>query len=130
MIKLLNILLAFTVLLINDPVFAQSAKTGKFDEITTNSPSKTTIDLKKDVDIQSTGGAYIPSGTTAQRPSPTKDGMLRYNSDTAQAEIYKGGTWSSVGGGVSLWTTGKAYQVDDIIVESDKFYRCLVAHTS
>ena len=40
----------------------------------------------------------LPSGTTAQRPTPT-NGMLRYNSDDAAFEGYADGAWGAIGGG-------------------------------
>jgi len=40
----------------------------------------------------------LPSGTTAQRPTPT-NGMLRYNSDDAAFEGYADGEWGAIGGG-------------------------------
>jgi hypothetical protein len=104
--------------------------TGKFDNITTNTPSKTTIDLKKNVDVQTTGGIYLPSGTTGQRPTPTKEGLFRYNSTNKNAEIYADGAWGPIGGGISLWVTAKAYKIGDVVIESNKIYRCIANHTS
>lgn len=40
----------------------------------------------------------LPSGTTAQRPTPT-NGMLRYNSDDAAFEGYADGEWGAIAGG-------------------------------
>lgn len=39
-----------------------------------------------------------PAGTTAQRPATPVDGMMRYNSTTAQLEMYRNSTWGAVGG--------------------------------
>jgi len=77
-------------------LFAVTENTGRFDNINTNNPAKITLDLKKNVDIQTTGGLYLPLGTTGQQPSPTKAGMLRYNSTTISPEIYNGSTWSDI----------------------------------
>lgn len=120
----------FLLALTSTIVFAVTENTGRFDNITTNDPAKTTIDLKKNVDIQSTGGLYLPSGSTAQRPAPTKDGMLRYNASSTSAEIYAAGNWGSIGGGLSAWVTAKNYAIGDIAIESNRIYKCLIAHTS
>ena len=42
----------------------------------------------------STGGAYFPVGTTAQRASTTA-GYTRFNSDTSRMEYYNGSAWVS-----------------------------------
>lgn len=52
--------------------------------------------------IDSTGSLWIPTGTTAQRPSSPSAGFFRYNSDTPGIEYWDGSTWISVptsGGG-------------------------------
>ena len=41
----------------------------------------------------STGSIKIPSGTTAQRPSPAVNGMLRYNTTIPSIEGYANNTW-------------------------------------
>ena len=46
----------------------------------------------------STGFIDLPSGTTAQRGSPTS-GSIRYNTDTPGYEGYNGSAWGSLGGG-------------------------------
>ena len=40
-----------------------------------------------------TGGAYIPAGTTAQRPSSPTTGQARYNTTIGQLEVYNGSSW-------------------------------------
>lgn len=45
-----------------------------------------------------TGAIIIPVGTNV-RPAPAT-GMLRFNSDLANAEIYDGGSWISLGAGI------------------------------
>lgn len=45
-----------------------------------------------------TGGANIPVGTTAQRPTGS-NGIFRYNTDLAIFEGYSGSDWGQVGGG-------------------------------
>lgn len=39
------------------------------------------------------GAVAIPSGTTAQRPSSTTNGMIRYNSNTSSLEVFIGSSW-------------------------------------
>ena len=67
--------------------------------------------------------AKIPSGTTAQRDGSPSAGFFRWNTTTAQAEIYTGSAWSLVGGGNSTdevtWeheselATGENYVMED-----------------
>ena len=45
-----------------------------------------------------TGFIDLPSGTTAQRGSPSS-GSIRYNTDTPGYEGYNGSAWGSLGGG-------------------------------
>jgi hypothetical protein len=49
----------------------------------------------------STGAAYLPAGTTAQRDGAPSAGYLRFNSSLAKFEGYNGTAWSSVGGGAT-----------------------------
>lgn len=59
--------------------------------------------------IPGTGALTIPSGTTAERPSPATNGMIRYNTDTNQFEVYENGAWvnlvASSGGGTGTVTS-------------------------
>ena len=52
-----------------------------------------TIDLSND-----TGAIIVPKGTTAQRPTTAVSGMLRYNTELNQYEVYDGGSslWGKV----------------------------------
>jgi hypothetical protein len=40
----------------------------------------------------STGGLFLPVGTTAQRPTPAT-GQIRFNSTTNAVEVYNGTAW-------------------------------------
>jgi len=40
----------------------------------------------------STGGLYLPVGTTAQRPTPAT-GQMRFNTTTGSVETYNGTSW-------------------------------------
>ena len=53
---------------------------------------KGTGSIKKD----QTGTAKIPSGTTAQRPSDSQTGTLRYNTSTNRLEYYNGSAYKSI----------------------------------
>lgn len=45
--------------------------------------------------VRGTGALSIPSGTIAERPSATLDGMIRYNSETNEYEVCDG-AWKAV----------------------------------
>ena len=41
----------------------------------------------------STGGLYLPVGTTAQRPAAPATGQMRFNTTTGSVETYNGTSW-------------------------------------
>ena len=41
----------------------------------------------------STGGLYLPVGTTAQRPASPATGQMRFNTTTGSVETYNGTSW-------------------------------------
>ena len=41
-----------------------------------------------------TGGMFLPTGTTAQRPATPATGMMRFNTTTSAVETYNGSAWS------------------------------------
>lgn len=41
----------------------------------------------------STGGLFLPVGTTAQRPASPVTGQIRFNSTTNVVEVYNGSAW-------------------------------------
>jgi anaerobic selenocysteine-containing dehydrogenase len=45
-----------------------------------------------------TGGAYMPVGTTAQQPSTPTTGQLRFNTTTVKLEYYNGSAWKATDG--------------------------------
>lgn len=59
----------------------------------TNSTNAVIFDPNQNTIFTSTGAVRISSGTTAQRPSPAVDGMVRYNTDYALLEGYANGSW-------------------------------------
>lgn len=62
-----------------------------------------------DAIFSSTGAIKLPSGTTAQQPSPSSNGMIRYNSEELRFEGYSDGSWGSLGGGAASITSAKLY---------------------
>lgn len=46
--------------------------------------------------IGGTGALRLPSGTTAQRPSPAVTGMIRWNTTTGKIEAFNGTAWGNV----------------------------------
>ena len=40
-----------------------------------------------------TGGLYLPSGTTAQRPASPATGQMRFNTTTGSVETFNGTSW-------------------------------------
>ena len=56
-------------------------------------------ELTGDVTNTSTGSFQVSQGTTAQRPSGTANGRLRYNSTEAAFEGYTAAGWGEIGGG-------------------------------
>ena len=49
----------------------------------------------KNLTISDTGYSQLPTGTTAQRPSSPTVGMMRFNTDTREVEIYTSTGWQS-----------------------------------
>ncbi len=75
-----------------------------------------------DVTFNSTGGAKIPAGTTAQRPSAVT-GMFRFNSTDTTFEGYDGSAWGPLagGGGPSLGTDAIIRTNAKVIAENITF---------
>lgn len=51
------------------------------------------LDLSTTAKPPGTGAFTVPSGTTAQRPSPPANGMIRYNTTLNAFEKYENGAW-------------------------------------
>ena len=62
-----------------------------------------------------TGAAWLPVGTTGQRPASPAQGQFRFNSTANQFEGYNGTSWGSVGG--ASGTNGNAvfYENDQTV---------------
>lgn len=66
-----------------------------------------------------TGAAYIPVGTTAQRPTTPSNGYLRYNTDLVSMEAYSNGAWGSVGGGATGGGTDHIFNLNGQVINSN-----------
>ena len=66
-----------------------------------------------------TGAAYIPSGTTLERPLAPVSGYLRYNTDLVSMEAYSNGAWGSVGGGATGGGQDRVFNLNDQIVTTN-----------
>jgi hypothetical protein len=66
--------------------------------------------------LGTTGALKVPTGTTAERPTSSASGMVRYNSTTSAFEGYDGIAWSGLGGGGSIVrvTQANTYTAADI----------------
>jgi len=80
------------------------------------------------------GSKPCPEMTETQRnaiPSP-QGARCIYNTTSGKLNIYNStaGIWKAAGGGVDSWVTAFSYSVDDLVIQSNKIYQCLTAHTS
>jgi len=80
--------------------------------------TQTALDLKVSKD-SATGAAYLPAGTTAQRPASPVNGYMRYNSDLLAMEAYVNGSWGSVGGGATGGGTDHVFNNNGYTVTSN-----------
>jgi hypothetical protein len=99
-----------------------------------------TLDGRKTLD----GKLSINSTTEASKPCPVMTqaernaiaspsailGECVINSTTNAMNIYNGTSWQAAGGGLSAWITAFPYAVNDIVIQSNMIYQCLIAHTS
>lgn len=76
-------------------VTRSTGATAKGSPLTTAELDQNFINLndKKVEQTSSTGGAYIPSGTTAERPASPSGPLLRYNSTLVKFECFHNGSW-------------------------------------
>lgn len=74
--------------------------TGSGVSMVTNSSvtfNTSTANVPNNLIFTGTGAIGVPSGTTAQQPGSSVNGMIRYNSDNLSLEGYTNGVWSSLG---------------------------------
>ncbi len=78
--------------------------TAEMGHATTASPSFTgTINSAGDIVMSGTGSLQLPTGTTAQRPTPAT-GDIRFNTTLTQFEGYNGSAWGEIANGVPAGT--------------------------
>ena len=74
--------------------------TAEMGHATTASPSFTgTITSAGDIVMSGNGSLQLPTGTTAQRPTPAT-GDIRFNTSITQFEGYNGSAWGEIANGV------------------------------
>ena len=76
--------------------------------------------------------AYIaPIMQGATSSADGKAGMVIKPTTTDVDKFLKGdGTWGSAGGGISIWQANTAYNVNDVVIDSNLIWQCAIAHTS
>ena len=75
--------------------------------------------LSGDVSNTSTGSLQVSQGTTAQRPSGTTLGRLRYNSTTSGFEGYTAAGWGEIGGGGPSLGTDSIIRTNAQVINED-----------
>ena len=78
------------------------------------------------------GSKPCPLMTETQRNALVSplNGQCVYNTTTSKLNVYNGTIWKAAGGGIDIWATSFTYAADDLVIESNKIYRSLIAHTS
>lgn len=75
------------------------------------------------ITMKGTGATTLASGTTAQRPGTPVNGMIRYNTDLTNLDVYVNGAWKTLPG-VSAYpftTTDLADKVEAVIIPPSDF---------
>lgn len=80
------------------PLTLKSAGYGTITVSPTNTASNFTLTIPATTGQltyaeSTTGGMYLPAGTTAQRPAAPATGMMRFNTTTGLLETYNGSSW-------------------------------------
>jgi hypothetical protein len=96
----------------------------KASALPVSTATQTSLNLKSDlittvIKDSATGAAFMPSGTTAQRPASPVNGYMRYNSDLLAMEAYVNGFWGSVGGGATGGGTDHVFNNNGFTVTSN-----------
>lgn len=63
------------------------------------------------VAITGTNGFVIPTGNSSQRPGYAVVGMMRYNVELKQVDVYDGATWTSAAGSSGAINESTAYEI-------------------
>jgi hypothetical protein len=77
-----------------------TTSTGSVVSMVTNSNvtfNTSTANVPNNLIFTGTGAIGVPSGTTAQQPGSSVNGMIRYNSDNLGLEGYSNGVWTALG---------------------------------
>jgi hypothetical protein len=80
----------------NSTTYTALIKSGASDAnlaLETNGIDAIVINDSQLANFVSTGAVKMPAGTTAQRPNPAVNGMMRYNTTTLKLEGYANNTW-------------------------------------
>jgi hypothetical protein len=77
---------------IGDTIYGALDATSGGTALTIGTSSDTGVTLT----IAGEGSILVPSGTTAERPSSTTNGQIRYNSTLTALETYVDGAWSTI----------------------------------
>jgi len=81
-------------------IIAEPNTTAFFNSISVAGGANTSVDFSLATDAM-----LVPTGNTFQRPSPTVDGMIRYNTTTSNLEAVINGSWSSLAFGDQIYPT-------------------------
>lgn len=79
-----------------------------------------------------TGALTMPSGTTAERPTPV-NGMVRYNTENGAFEGYANSVWSGIGGGGTtdlVTQNAHGFVVGDVLYLNSSTYTKAIATSS
>lgn len=73
------------------------------------------VDMTDSIVMTTTNNMLMPKGTTAQRPVAPQVGMMRYNTDTNEVEVYEGSsaTWRNIRYKESVQITQQALGTGD-----------------
>lgn len=65
-------------------------------------PLNATVSKKYSLAIYTSDAVLLPAGNTAQRPTPVKDGLMRFNSELSQFEGFYNSAWQGLGGVIDV----------------------------
>jgi hypothetical protein len=109
----------FTVDYVSVPASSSSfASPPPIGSATPNEGTFTNLNVVDLLTLESTGAAILNVGTTGERPAVAEDGMVRYNSTTAQFEGYNG-EWGALGGGATGGGADTVFFENSLVVAVD-----------
>jgi hypothetical protein len=77
-----------------------------------------TLTVTGDGTFSGTGALKVPSGTTAQRSTPSV-GMIRHNTTLNSFEGYNNGSWGKLGGGATGGGTDEIFHLNSKVITAD-----------